>query len=356
MLISNVRIFRSKQFVCSFKELRKVLTLNVKRKLHSKEPPDQLSQSGPWNVLFFGTNGFAVESLKALYKKYDSKIVQRLEVVTLNTVKENAVIKFAQEKELAINYWPLENAIHHFHIGIVVSFGHLIPSKIIKSFPLGMLNVHGSLLPRWRGAAPIIYSLMNDDDQTGVTIMRIKPKKFDIGEIIVQKEVNIGEHETLPELHDKLAKLGANLLEKTFEDLPGALRSAKPQNEANATYAPKITSKIATVKWDEMFATNIYNLHRALVGLYPLSTRLGNKTVKLYDIMITDKSTAERLIEQPPGMVTYDKVSNKLIVKCKGAGCISVKSIGVQGKSVMTARDFNNGFIIGKNETNILFS
>ncbi|XP_076656274.1 methionyl-tRNA formyltransferase, mitochondrial isoform X1 [Halictus rubicundus] len=361
MSISNVRTLRSKQFICSFKKLRKVLTFNVKREVHinchafNKES-DQLPNSGPWNVLFFGTNGFAAESLKTLYNKYDSKIVQCLEVVTLKTAKENAVINIAKEKELTIHYWPLDKAIYNFHIGIVVSFGHLIPSKIINSFPLGMLNVHGSLLPRWRGAAPIIYSLMNGDDQTGVTIMRIKPKKFDIGEIILQKEVNIGEHETLPQLHSKLAKLGAYLLEKTFEDLPGALRSAKPQNEANATYAPKITSKIAIVKWDEMSATNIYNLHRALVGLYPLSTRLGNKTVKLYDVMITHKSIAKKFIEKPPGMVTYDKVSNELIIKCKGAGCISVKRISVQGKSVMTAGDFNNGYIIGKNETYILFS
>ncbi|XP_076656275.1 methionyl-tRNA formyltransferase, mitochondrial isoform X2 [Halictus rubicundus] len=332
MSISNVRTLRSKQFICSFKKLRKVLTFNVKREVHinchafNKES-DQLPNSGPWNVLFFGTNGFAAESLKTLYNKYDSKIVQCLEVVTLKTAKENAVINIAKEKELTIHYWPLDKAIYNFHIGIVVSFGHLIPSKIINSFPLGMLNVHGSLLPRWRGAAPIIYSLMNGDDQTGVTIMRIKPKKFDIGEIILQKEVNIGEHETLPQLHSKLAKLGAYLLEKTFEDLPGALRSAKPQNEANATY-----------------------------GLYPLSTRLGNKTVKLYDVMITHKSIAKKFIEKPPGMVTYDKVSNELIIKCKGAGCISVKRISVQGKSVMTAGDFNNGYIIGKNETYILFS
>ncbi|XP_078040849.1 methionyl-tRNA formyltransferase, mitochondrial isoform X2 [Augochlora pura] len=361
MSIFNVTKFKSKQFICSLKELNKILVLNVKRKVNikcyaSNKESDRLLKNGPWNILFFGTDGYSVESLKVLYEKYHSKLVQRLEVVTVNTTKQNAVTKYAKEKGITINYWPLDTIVYNFHIGVVVSFGHLIPSTIINSFPFGMINVHGSLLPRWRGASPIIYSLMNGDDKTGVTIMKIKPKKFDIGDIIVQKEININEHETLPQLYTKLSKLGACLLEQVLEDLPKALQSAKPQNKADATYAPKITSKIASVKWNEMSARNIYNLHRALMGLYPLSTRFINKTVKLYDITVTDESIATKFIDKAPGMVMYDEVNDALIIKCKNEGCIWVKNIGIQGKPVMSANDFNNGYIASKNKTDILFS
>ncbi|KZC06067.1 Methionyl-tRNA formyltransferase, mitochondrial [Dufourea novaeangliae] len=244
----------------------------------------------------------------------------------------------------------------NFHIGIVVSFGRLIPTKIIKLFPLGMLNVHGSLLPKWRGAAPIIYSLINGDHQTGITIMKIKPKKFDTGEIVLQKQINISEHETLPELYTKLAKLGADALTEIFEDLSQALQFTKPQNEVDATYAPKITSSIALVKWDEMSAKIVYNLHRALLGLYPLSTKFQDKTVKLHDITIAEESITRKLDGEMPGTVIYDRISDALIIKCAGNSCISVKKLIIQGKSVMKARDFNNGFIAGKKESKIFFS
>ncbi|XP_076379067.1 methionyl-tRNA formyltransferase, mitochondrial [Megalopta genalis] len=361
MSIFNLTKFGSIQFICSLKELKRILTLNVKRKVNIKcyacnKESDQILKKGPWNILFFGSDGFSVESLKVLYEKYHSKLVQRLEVVTVNTTTQNDVIKYAKEKGITINYWPLDTGVYNFHVGIIVSFGHLIPSKIINSFPFGMLNVHGSLLPRWRGASPIVYSLMNGEDKTGVTIMRIKPKKFDVGDIILQKEININEHETLPQLHTKLAKLGADLLGQVLEDFPEVLQFAKPQNQVDVTYAPKITSMIAFVKWNEMSARNIYNLHRALIGLYTLRTKFINKTVKLYDITITDKSIAVKFIEEAPGMVTYDKVNNVLIIKCKREGCISVKNVGIEGKPVMSAHDFNNGFISGRNKTSILFS
>ncbi|XP_017790874.1 PREDICTED: methionyl-tRNA formyltransferase, mitochondrial, partial [Habropoda laboriosa] len=246
--------------------------------------PHIISQNRPWKVLFFGTDEFAVESLKTLHKKYDSKVLQRLEVVTTDKKKETPVMKYAKQNKLIVHKWPIEINVSEFHIGILVSFGHLIPSKIINAFPLGILNVHGSLLPRWRGAAPIIHTLISGDSQTGITIMKIKPKKFDIGEIVLQKQIDIDEHETLPELHMKLAKLGANLLGETFENLLELLQSAKPQNETNVTYAPKVTSKSSLINWNEMSATIIYNLYRALLGLYPLTTTCQNAKIKLFDI------------------------------------------------------------------------
>ncbi|XP_017755720.1 PREDICTED: methionyl-tRNA formyltransferase, mitochondrial [Eufriesea mexicana] len=290
-----------------------------------------ISQSSPWKVLFFGTDEFSVESLKTLHKKYKVKEIERLEVVTINNKKENAVTKYAKQNKIVVNKWPIEVNKSEFHIGIVISFGHLIPSKIINAFPLGMLNVHGSLLPRWRGASPIIYALINGDSQTGVTILKIKPKIFDVGEIILQKQVDIDEHETMPELYIKLAKLAASLLEKTFENLLESLKYARPQDETNATYAPKVSLKISLINWNEMSASNVYNLHRALLSLYPLSTSFQNVKIKLLDIQKIETNWIVRNFEgEKPGTAIYDKKYSALVIKCK-EGFVSVKKIIVQG-------------------------
>lgn len=236
-----------------------------------------------------------------------------------------------KKNKIIIHKWPVEINKSEFHIGIVVSFGHLIPSTIINAFPLGMLNVHGSLLPRWRGAAPIIHTLINGDLKTGVTIMKIMPKKFDIGEIVLQKQIDIDEHETMPKLYTKLAKLGGNLLKETFENLLELLQFAKPQDETNITYAPKITSKISLINWNKMSATNVYNLHRALLGLYDLTTSFQNVKIKLLDIQkIESKIIATKLKEENTGVAIYSKKNNALIIKCKENSFVSVKKITVQ--------------------------
>ncbi|EFN79099.1 Methionyl-tRNA formyltransferase, mitochondrial [Harpegnathos saltator] len=245
---------------------------------------------GQWRVLFFGTDNFALESLRSLYNEYRTKKLLRLEVVSVYKKKTNPIIKYAEEKKIVVNRWPLENNPQDFHIGIVVSFGHLIPLNIIKSFPFGMINVHASLLPRWRGAAPIIYSLINGDTETGITIMKIMPEKFDIGEIIAQERTDIHADETLPEVYAKLAKIGADVLVDVVRKLP-EISSLRPQERIGITYAPKVTSKISLVKWDEMTAKNVYDLHRGLLELYPLTTKFGDTVIKLFDVRQVSKST-----------------------------------------------------------------
>ncbi|CAL7940104.1 unnamed protein product [Xylocopa violacea] len=319
------------KFLCILKKLNKRFLETFNPKIYHKNSYTVL-QNKQWKVLFFGTDEFSVESLKILCNKYESKVLQRLEVVTTQQVQKNAVTKYAEENKIIINKWPIEVNKCEFDIGIVVSFGHLIPHKIIEAFPLGMINVHGSLLPRWRGAAPIIYTLMNGDSQAGVTLMKIKPKKFDIGEIILQKQINIDENETLPELTTKLAKLGANLLEKIFENLPSFLQSAKPQDDTNATYAPKVTPQISLIKWNEMCAKNVHDLHRALLGLLPLTSSYENKKIKLRDVKKIESGSIPKMFEgELPGTAIYHKKSKTLIIKCKDESFVSVKKITVQG-------------------------
>lgn len=305
-----------------------------------------LPTGGPWNVAFFGNDDFALESLKKLYEKLMSRNVECLSVVTSGKLDCNPVAHYATEHQLPWTQWPLEHQPMGFHIGVVVSFGHLIPSSIIKSFPLGMLNVHASLLPKWRGAAPISYSLFNGERKTGVTIMRLKPKRCDIGEIIVQRETNIGAEETNRELRPRLARLGAELLDETVDQLPGILEQAKSQNEAQATYAPKLTAKKAFVNWDTMTAQDVYNLYRGLNGIFSLATKFKDRTVKLLDVQIAEPTAFTNPYEQhPSGTVIYEKKGGRLLIKCQGESWLSVKRVILPNKRATQAVDFRSAYL-----------
>ncbi|XP_063216946.1 methionyl-tRNA formyltransferase, mitochondrial isoform X3 [Bacillus rossius redtenbacheri] len=194
------------------------------------------SRTAPWRILFYGSDDFSEASLKILYEELRTGIVSRLDVVTSLNSKRNPVRSFAMQHKLAIYGWPYSTIEEEYDVGVVVSFGHLIPERDIASFPLGMLNVHASLLPRWRGAAPIIHALMHGDAVTGVSIMRIKPNKFDIGDIVKQESCHIHRDETLPQLYGRLAALGAKVLVECLHDLPHCLTKAVPQPHGNSTY------------------------------------------------------------------------------------------------------------------------
>ncbi|KAI4459060.1 methionyl-trna formyltransferase [Holotrichia oblita] len=281
----------------------------------------------PWKILFFGTDNFSLSSLQALNYRYkQNNIISKLEVVTTIKNKPNAIYKFASKEKLKIHPWPII-PMDGFHIGLVVSFGYLIPQNIINSFPLGMLNVHASLLPRWRGAAPIIHAIANGDERTGITIMTIKPKHFDIGNIVRQQSVLITDSMVLPELYKLLADLGSEVLMEELSKLPENLCSAKPQPNIGITLAPKVTIAFGHLNWNIMTATNIYNLSRALHDLYPLCTKWGDLIVKLYNVKL---SSMEETNSIRPGAMHYDKGVKLLKVQCCDGNWISVANVGVR--------------------------
>lgn len=334
-----------------FANQEKNCSIFIKRTLHKSTLKE------PWSVLFFGSDEFALESLKSLYTQYKlQKLLCRLEVVTAYKGKENCMTKYAKENGIIVHQWPLELQKMEFDIGVVVSFGHLIPSLIIDSFPLGMINVHASLLPRWRGSAPIIYALMNGDTKTGISIMRIMPKKFDIGDVIAQEETNVDINETQPELYKRLSIMGSELLIKTMEKLPKVLSSGVRQSEVGVTYAPKIKSEISFIKWKEMKAKDVYNLSRALTGLYPLKSNFNGQVVKFFDIQMISGSLDKSQLEKEPGSASYHKETDSLIVRCKGCTWVSIKTIGVPGRPKMSALNFTNGFLGGKRQKFCLFT
>uniref|UniRef100_A0A673WMH3 Mitochondrial methionyl-tRNA formyltransferase n=1 Tax=Salmo trutta TaxID=8032 RepID=A0A673WMH3_SALTR len=147
-----------------------------------------LSTEPPWRVLFFGTDDFAVESLKLLSASRDSndRVVESLEVVTLSN--DVPVKKFADQNKLPVHVWPLGDLQGRFDVGVVVSFGCLLREGLINQFPCGILNVHPSLLPRWRGPAPVFHTILHGDTITGVSIMQIRPKSTSMSWIVWEEQ------------------------------------------------------------------------------------------------------------------------------------------------------------------------
>ncbi|KAK0095863.1 hypothetical protein PV326_007196 [Microctonus aethiopoides] len=287
----------------------------------------------------------------------DKNLWSRLEVVTpYNTSKENDVASYTNKHKIKLHPWPITFPISQFDIGLVVSFGHLIPTWIIQSFPLGMINVHASLLPRWRGAAPIIHSLLHGDTTTGVTIIKIMPKNFDTGEILAQTSIDIHPDETQIQLYSKLANIGAGLLIETIKRLPSIIQCGIPQNEEYVTYAPKITQNISYIHWDKMTAENVYNLYRALDGFYKLITYFNGHKIKLSNITYHGKQDYFKSSLIIPGLVFYDKNKDLLAIQCQDGLYISAKQISVSQHRTMAAKDFYNGFIANTTNQHVIFT
>ncbi|XP_066589673.1 methionyl-tRNA formyltransferase, mitochondrial isoform X2 [Prorops nasuta] len=326
----------------------KFLTSNRRIKFIKIRANHSSSRSRSWSILFFGTDNFAVESLQKLHTKYNSQnAIKKLEVVVLPTAIENSVKKYAEKYNIKTHTWPLKSQPSNFDLGVVVSFGRLIPTSIIQSFPF--------LLPKWRGAAPINHAIINGDVETGVTVVKLMPKKYDIGDIIDQKKTPIHPDETFPQLCDRLAKIGSDLLLSTVQRLPDILLLARPQRVEDVTYAPKLYPQMSIINWDAMSAKNIYNLQRGLLNVYPLTTYFEANIIKLYNINLAETPKIQTPNEKP-GFVIYSRKRKLLLVKCKDGQWISVSNITVPGRRVMNALDFYNGYIAGRQKKSTCFN
>lgn len=300
-------------------------------------PPDK----PPWKVLFFGTDHFAVESLKLLSSSRTSvdPLVETLEVVTL--LGDVPVKRFAQQNQLTIHSWPPDIRAGQFHVGVVVSFGCLLPERIINKFPLGILNVHPSLLPRWRGPAPVFHTIMNGDTVTGVTIMQIRPRRFDVGPILSQETYHIQKKYTSDELGEILAVKGAQMLIGTLRTLLEKILNKKEQSKTGATSAPKIDKSMSWLVWEEQTTKDIDCLFRAIGSRIPLRTLWMGRTVKLLEFVgeLQNVLQDEQVV---PGSVIFLKDSNILSVRCKD-GWVGFQAVVL--KKRLTAADFYNGYL-----------
>lgn len=214
---------------------------------------------------------------------------------------------------------------------VVAAYGKILPKEILDVSPLGNVNVHGSLLPKYRGAAPIQWSVINGDKVTGVTTMYMA-EGMDTGDMILKLETKIGEDETSGELFERLAKLGADSIEKTLELFDKGEVPREAQDESEATYAPMLKKEMGEIDFTKP-AGEIKNLVR---GMSPWPTAyafLDGKSIKIH------KAAAVSGFSGAPGELLDEK---RFIVAC-GDGAIEFLSVQPEGKSQMSGADFIRG-------------
>lgn len=301
-----------------------------------------LTSSGPpWRLLFFGTDEFALESLKLLTacRSSGEGIVSALEVVTLSS---HVPVKiFAEQNQLPLHIWPYDDVEGQFDVGVVVSFGRLLPEGLINKFPYGILNVHPSLLPRWRGSSPISHTIMHGDTVTGVTIMQIRPHRFDVGPILNQEIHQVPEKCTTDGLGATLATKGAHLLIDTLRTLSERIANGKEQKKTGETFAPKINSSMSWIIWEQKTCEEVDRLYRAIGSRVPLRTIWKGRTIKLLDFVgKCHISLSDQKRKPVPGSVSYQKESDTLAVCCKD-GWVGFKAVILRKR--LTAADFYNG-------------
>jgi methionyl-tRNA formyltransferase len=220
---------------------------------------------------------------------------------------------------------------------VLVAFGQILPPEIIDSPPMGCLNVHPSLLPLYRGAAPINWTLIRGEDRTGITIMRMD-EGLDSGDVLLQEECIIKPEDNFDTLHDRLAHQGAALLLKTIEGIMYGTITRASQNHALATYAPRLKKGDGHIDW-VADATDIVNRIRGLSSTPGAYTFVKGKQLKIFSAG-SDKTS----VSLPPGSIGPSSPQG-LAVTAKN-GIVYLKEVQLEGKKRMKIQDFLAGFRI----------
>jgi methionyl-tRNA formyltransferase len=306
-------------------------------------------------IVFMGTPEFAVASLDALVQAGYNVVG----VITAPDkpagrgmkLQQSAVKRYAEDKGLNIlQPEKLKNPgfiealrVLNADLQVVVAF-RMLPEVVWNMPPLGTINVHGSLLPQYRGAAPINWALINGEQETGVTTFKLK-HDIDTGNILMQERIPIGENETAGELHDKMKEVGAQLLVRTVNALADGTIREIPQTETAGVqpvtikHAPKIFTETCLVDWKRT-VNEVHNLIRGLSPYPAAFTKLDEKTLKIF------RSVKEVAIpKNAPGVYETDQ-KTYLKFACTD-GYIHVIELQLEGKKRMSVEDFLRGYKFG---------
>ena len=218
---------------------------------------------------------------------------------------------------------------------VVAAFGQILPKPIIDFPKMGCLNIHPSLLPKYRGAAPLNWSIIRGENKTGVTIM-LMDEGMDSGDILLQEETPLGDTENFGQLHDRLARMGAHLLVKAIEQILTGTACRQPQDVSEVTFAPRLTKDTGKINWTDK-AVNIVNLIRGLSPSPGAYTMLDGQPLKIF--------SAEALaghVDLTPGTIG-NATPNGLPVKASD-GYVLLKDVQMSGKKRMLINDFLRGY------------
>lgn len=302
------------------------------------------------NIVFMGTPDFSVPCLQRLID--DGHNVQAVFTQPDRPKGRGNRLAPPPVKELALQYGiPVYQPAKLRHsdaaeilneikpqLIIVVAYGQILPQSIIDLPQYGCINIHASLLPRYRGAAPIQWCVLNGEKKSGVTSMQMDAG-LDTGDMLLSAECEIGENDTAEDLHDALSILGAEVMSKTIDLLEkGELKPVR-QDDSQSNYAPMLTKELCPIDWAE----SAQNVHNKVRGLYswPCATAVfDGRIVKIHKTGLCGKVSGKA------GQVVES--GKRLIVAC-GDGCaVEIKVIQAQGKKAMSAQDYMRGNPIDK--------
>lgn len=307
-------------------------------------------------IVFMGTPDFAEESLKAIYEaNYEiigvvtnpDRPKGRGMKMVASPVKEFATkqnLKIFQPQKVRNNE-EFINEIKELNPDVicVVAYGKILPKEILEIPKLGCINVHASLLPKYRGAAPIQWAVLNGDKTTGITTMYMD-EGMDTGDMILKEEVTIGEDETTGELWDRLSKLGGELLVQTLKNIENGTVTRTKQEE-KFSMAPMLSKEMAKINWEEQTAEQIKNLVRGLNPIMGAYTFLNGKKIKFWKVDVA-KST-EIMVGEPmdfmrDGTVIVSDKKDGIFIKTK-EGILKVIEIQGENAKRMTIQEFLRG-------------
>jgi methionyl-tRNA formyltransferase len=301
-------------------------------------------------LVFMGTPDFAVPTLKALLDHGHTVLAivtqpdrpkGRGKRLTAPLVKELA-------RERRIEVLQPENASEESFCDrirakepdliVVVAFGQILKKRLLDIPRWGVVNVHASLLPNLRGAAPVQWTILNDESKTGLTLMRMD-EGMDTGPIIFQTEVSVLKDETAGHLHDRLAIMAGELMARSLERMAGNVVKTTPQDHTKATYAPKITKDLSLVNWKEEAA----KVSARIRGMDPKPgafTLWEGREIKVFasTVMDTNREVGS------PGQVLG--LREECLVIGTGRGAVGVRELQYPGKNRLPAKDFLRGFVI----------
>ena len=307
------------------------------------------------NIIFMGTPEFAVPSLERLYSDSEIQINAvvtqpdrrsgRGQKVHYSDIKEKALefgLEVLQSNNVNQNEF-LENIKKYDpDFIVVVAFGQKLSPELLEIPEYGCINLHASLLPEYRGSSPIHKAIIDGKEITGNTTMYMD-EGWDDGDIIYQQEVKINKKDTVGDLHDKLAKKGAELLVKTLKDVERDKAPRIAQDDSEATFAYKIDKSLGQIDWNEN-AEDIYNLVRGVNPWPGAYTFLDGERIKIWETEIYD---SEKNTDKKSGVILEANADEGILVQT-GNGIISIKELQLSGSKRNNVADFLNGHQINK--------
>lgn len=296
-------------------------------------------------IVFMGTPDFSTGILEMLIEEHEviavvtqpDRSVGRKKVLTPPPVKKVAVehnIPVYQPEKL--NHSPELEEIINLQPDLIVTaaFGQLLPKSLLDAPKYKAVNVHASLLPKYRGGAPIHYAVMNGEKKTGVTIMYMA-EKLDAGNIISQDEIDIKENDTVGDVHDQLAVLGTALLKRTLPTIFNGTNDSIPQDESLVSFASNISREDERIDWTQD-AESIHNHIRGLSPWPVAYTTMNDKNMKLW------RSEIVRNVKGNPGEIV-ETTKSAIIVATGSEDGVALTEIQLAGKKRVQARDYLSG-------------